>query len=60
MPIYTDSSNIKEHPVYQLGDKVNEICAPLFNNFPINYFDYSRIYAYSGPNRSTILLQIDQ
>ncbi len=38
---YTDLSRIKEHPYYQLSDKVAEICAPLFNNFTINYFGYA-------------------
>lgn len=38
----TDLSNITEHPSYYLGDKVAEICAPLFSSFPINYFCYTK------------------
>ena len=41
---FTDLSRITEHPAYCLGDKIAEICAPLFNSFAINYFSYSRIY----------------
>ena len=26
---------------YYFGDKIDEICAPLFNNFPISYFNYA-------------------
>lgn len=40
----TDLNNITEHPFCLLEDKITEICSPLFNNFPINYFAYGRIY----------------
>lgn len=36
--------NITESAAYLLGDKVADICAPLFNNFPINYFCYAHKY----------------
>jgi len=45
---YTDASNITDHPAYLLGDKVAEICKPLFKNFPINYFNYMRRYKEGG------------
>lgn len=35
-----DLSNIKDHPSYQLEDKVASICKPLFDKFPIGYFNY--------------------
>ena len=40
---FTDLKNIHEHPVYLFGDKVAEICKPLFDRFPISYFSYNVI-----------------
>jgi len=39
---FTNLSNLKEHPSYLLGKKIAEVCAPLFSNFPINYFCYTK------------------
>jgi DNA-binding CsgD family transcriptional regulator len=39
----TDLSTLKEHPFYCLGDRAAEVCAPLFNNFPISYFNYAKV-----------------
>ena len=44
----TDLDKFTEHPSYLLGDKVAEICAPLFSNFPVNYFCYTRWHKNSG------------
>lgn len=41
---FTDISDFKEHPTYYFGDTIAEICAPLFNNFPINHFRYGCVY----------------
>jgi DNA-binding CsgD family transcriptional regulator len=38
----SDLSMFTEHPSYLLGDKIAEICAPLFCNFSINYFCYTK------------------
>ncbi len=50
MRLITDLSHFNEHPAYILGDKITDICAPLFNNFTINHFDYSIRYLKSDKN----------
>ena len=49
---FTDLKNIHAHPVYLFGDKVAEICKPLFDRFPISYFTYVIRY----PGNELILL----
>lgn len=41
---FTDLALIKEHPSYVFKDKITEICKPLFENFPISYFNYMYKY----------------
>lgn len=45
---FTNLDNFTKHPFYLCGDKVAEICAPLFCNFPINYFCYTKWYQNGG------------
>ncbi len=51
---YTDLSSIKEHPFYQLSDKVAEICAPL-DKFAINHFTYTFIHKDGGNGGISVL-----
>lgn len=47
-PKFSDLSKFTEHSSYVTGDQIAEICAPLFNSFPINYFCYAKWYGNSG------------
>jgi len=39
-----------DHLAVQLSSEVDKLCQPLFNNFPITFFNYVRIY----PNGSRL------
>lgn len=49
----SDLSEFTEHPSYFLGDKIAEICAPLFCSFSINYFCYTKWQGNKGVFLST-------
>ena len=40
----TNFNNIKDHPLFSFADKAADICKPLFDQFPVNYFSYQRYY----------------
>ncbi|MBF0207428.1 MAG: hypothetical protein HQK53_11120 [Oligoflexia bacterium] len=52
----TDKETLKDHAFYQLGDRVEEICKPLFNSYPINHFGWGRVYK----NKSVTMVVSDR
>ncbi len=52
----TDTKNITDHPSYFLADEIAEICAPLFDNFSINYFCYTKTYLDNNEARKAAVL----